>query len=74
MDILKRLAARNRVADPDGAKQSLNSLIVKKIRARYDVDQELAIQRKRDTEPQEFAEYYAYVESCKAEAKAELGI
>lgn len=74
MDILKRLAMRNRVADPVGSQKSLNRLISQKIRARYDVDQELAIQRQRDTKPQEFAEYYEYVESCKAEAKAELGI
>lgn len=73
MDIIKRLAARNRVADPVGAKKSLDRLIVQKIRLRYDVDQELSIHRKRDTEPQEFAEYYEYVESCKAEAKRELG-
>ena len=73
MDIIKRLAARNRVADPDGAKRSLNRLIVKKIRLRYDADQELAILRQRDTKPQEYAEYYEYVESCKAEAKRELG-
>ena len=74
MDILKRLAMRNREADPVGSQKSLGRLITQKIRARYDVDQELAIQRQRDTKPQEFAEYYAYVESCKAEAKAELGI
>lgn len=74
MDILKRLAMRNRVADPVGSQKSLDRLITQKIRARYDLDQELAIQRQRDTKPQEFAEYFAYVESCKAEAKAELGI
>ncbi len=73
MDIIKRLAARNRVADPDGAKRSLNRLIVAKIRLRYDVDQELSILRQKDDKPQEYAEYYEYVESCKAEAKAELG-
>lgn len=74
MDILKRLAMRNREVDPVGSQKSLDRLITQKIRAKYDVDQELAIQRQRDTKPQEFAEYFAYVESCKAEAKAELGI
>ena len=74
MDILKRLAMRNREVDPVGSQKSLARLIAQKIRARYDVDQELAIQRQKDTKPQEFAEYYEYVESCKAEAKRELGI
>lgn len=73
MDILKRLAMRNREVDPVGSQKSLDRLIAQKIRARYDVDQELAIQRQRDTKPQEFAEYFEYVESCKAEAKRELG-
>lgn len=70
----KRLIAKNREADPAWYEKHLADTIVKKIRRRYNLNQELAIQRKRDTEPQEFAEYYEYVESCKAEAKAELGI
>ena len=50
---------------------SLNyeQLIISKIREKYTIDQELAILRQRDTKPQEFAEYNAYVEQCKAEAK-----
>ena len=44
-------------------------LVISKIRERYTIDQELAILRQRDTKPQEFAEYDAYVEQCKAEAK-----
>lgn len=47
-------------------------LVVSKIRERYTVDQELAILRQRDTKPQEFAEYDAYVEQCKVEAKEEV--
>lgn len=72
MDIIKRLAMRNRAVDPEGAQKSLNRLIVKKIRLRYGTDEELAILRQRDTKPDEFAEYNAFVEKCKAEAKAEL--
>ena len=43
--------------------------IVSKIRERYTLDQELAILRQRDTKPEEFAEYNAYVEQCKLQAK-----
>ena len=47
-------------------------LIVSKIRQKYSVNQELAILRQRDTKPEEFAEYNAYVEQCKAQAKSEV--
>lgn len=43
-----------------------------RIRERYSVSQELAILRQRDTKRDEFAEYNAYAERCKAEAKAAL--
>lgn len=42
------------------------------IRARYSVSQELAILRQRDTKPDEFAEYDAFAERCKAEARQTL--
>lgn len=48
------------------------TLIVSKIREKYTLDQELAILRQRDSKPQEFAEYDAYVEQCKLEAKTEV--
>lgn len=41
------------------------------IRERYSLNDELAILRQRDTKPEEFEEYNAYVEECKATAKAE---
>ena len=40
------------------------------IRERYTVADELGILRQRDTKPQEFAEYNAFAEACKAQAKA----
>ncbi len=40
------------------------------IRERYSVADELGILRQRDTKPQEFAEYNAFAEQCKAQAKA----
>lgn len=45
--------------------------VVELIRRRYDADDETAILRQRDTKPEEFAEYNAYAEQCKAEVKAQ---
>lgn len=42
------------------------------IRRRYSVSAELAILRQRDSKPEEFAEYNAYAEECKARAKREF--
>lgn len=39
------------------------------IRERYTANQELAIQRQRETKPDEFEEYFTYCEECKAFAK-----
>ena len=68
-NIEKRLARLNGTLESDYA-----ALVDKKIRARYSVSAELGILRQRDTKPEEFTAYNAYVEACKAEAKAELGI
>ena len=49
-------------------------LVENKIRTRYSVSAELAILRQRNSKPEEFAEYNAFCELCKSEAKTELGI
>ena len=41
------------------------SAVVEEIRKKYNVNQELAILRQRDSKPEEFAEYNEYVENCK---------
>lgn len=46
--------------------------VVELIRLRYDVNAELAILRQRDSKPEEFAEYNAYCEECKLQAKEEV--
>ena len=46
--------------------------INKRIRKKYTVSQEFSILRQRDTKPEEFEAYNAYVEQCKAEVKAEF--
>ncbi len=43
-----------------------------RIRARYSLSAELAILRKRDTHPEEFAAFDAYAEECKAAARGEI--
>lgn len=69
-----RLARKNREKDPDSWERLYETMIIRKIRAMYTVDQELAILRQRDTKPAEFEAYNAFVEQCKAETKQELGI
>ena len=46
--------------------------VVRLIRERYDLNAELAILRQRDTKADEFAEYSAFAEACKAQARANL--
>ncbi len=46
--------------------------VVNRIREVYSVDDELAILRQRDTKPEEFAEYNAFVEKIKAEERNAL--
>lgn len=45
--------------------QKVNKLV----RERYSIADELAIQRQRETKPEEFQAYYDYVEWCKEEAR-----
>ena len=45
--------------------------VVALIRQKYNVNQELAILRQRNTKPEEFAEYNEYVEQCKKQVKNE---
>ena len=46
--------------------------IVALIRKKYNINQELAILRQRDAKPEEYQEYYNYVEQCKEQVKNEL--
>ena len=49
---------------------SYEDRVVMRVRARYSVDDELAILRQRDSKSEEFADYNAYVEQIKKEEKA----
>lgn len=47
-------------------------LVSQYIGERYTLSQEVAIQRQRESKPEEFAEYNAFCEACKVRAKADL--
>jgi hypothetical protein len=67
-----KLARKNREVKPQSWEKLYESEIIRRIRERYTINQELAILRQRDTKPEEFAEYNAYVEQCKADIKKSL--
>ena len=68
------LAKKNREVDPESWEQLYEDMIVRKIRLRYNLNQELAILHQRDKKPEKAKAYDEYVERCKVEVKAELGI
>jgi hypothetical protein len=53
-------------------REEYETLVIRKIRQRYSLSQELAIQRKRTTKPEEFERYNDYVEWCVKTTKAEF--
>ena len=64
-------AAMIMLAKKTGKTEAIYKQLVNwRIRERYSIDDELAILRQRDEKPEEFAEYYDFVESVKAEVKA----
>ena len=62
---VEKYNARKQKQDNDEYENKIVALIRKK----YNINQELAILRQRDTKPEEFAEYHKYVEQCKAQVK-----
>lgn len=51
---------------------SYDEAVDAEIRKRYSVSQEFAILRQKDAKPEEYAEYYAYCEECKAIVKKNM--
>ena len=49
---------------------SYDEAVDAEIRKQYSVSQEFAILRQKDEKPEEYAEYFAYCEECKAFVKA----
>lgn len=64
-----KIALKNRETNPESWQEFYESEIVRLIRKRYSINQELAILRQRDEKPDEYAEYNQYVEECKAAVK-----
>ena len=64
---IEKYNARKQKQDND----EYENKIVALIRQKYNVNQELAILRQRDTKPLEYQEYYDYVEQCKKQVKNE---
>lgn len=62
---LQNLIQRNGVAEDFYAQE-----VTRLIRRKYSLSAELSLERQRDRKPEEFAEYDAYCEQCKVEAKA----
>ena len=50
---------------------TLEELVEKFIRQRYTLNKELQIHRKRDADPEQFDEYYQYVEQCINNARSQ---
>ena len=70
------LVARDKTVELSRIKNTIEypQLVENKIRTKYSVSAELAILRQRNSKPEEFAEYNAFCELCKSEAKKELNI
>ena len=70
------LVARDKTAELSRIKNTIEypQLVENKIRTKYSISAELAILRQRNSKPEEFAEYNAFCELCKSEAKNELNI
>lgn len=64
---------KNELSKANGMlKKRREDLIRERIRQRYDLEDELKIQRRRDTHPEEFEEYNSYVEAVIAETDMEM--
>ena len=60
------------IPEPTPYQPTYEERVVELIRMRYSIDDELRNIRMRDTDPETFNEYYAYVEECKQQAKEEV--
>ena len=59
-------------AEKSGKLDKLKAKVIdERIRRKYSISNEFAILRQRDTKPEEFAEYNAFVEQVKAEVNKE---
>ena len=52
--------------------EEYGACVTRKLRTRYSLSDELAVQRKRDRDPEGFAAYDEFAEACKREAHLEI--
>jgi hypothetical protein len=62
-----RLAKQNGTLD-----KAYGDMVNAMIRSRYTVSEELALLRQKDDKPEEYTDYYNFVEECKQAVKAEM--
>ena len=67
MDIFKYFPKTKALIEEE--KQSYKSKVISAVREKYSVDDELAILRQRDSKPEEFTEYFEFVENVKQNLK-----
>jgi hypothetical protein len=68
----RKLMQKNAELGYDETERIKADKINRLIRRKYSVSAELAVMRQRDTKPEEFEAYFAYVEECKAQVKREM--
>lgn len=66
--VCELIGHKKEIVDRRTRSQKINDLI----REKYSLDEELAIQRQRDTKPEEFQKYFEYCEECKKRVKEGL--
>ena len=74
-DMTKEEIAKTQQLQAEYEKQYFRSIgyeqaVDSEIRKRYSISEEFAILRQKDEKLQEYAEYYAYCEECKARIKS----
>ena len=70
--IFAKLARKNREKTPEVYEAYRSHQIEKMIEKKYSPRQEIAIIRQKDAKPDEYREYYEYVEQCKSKVNAKL--
>ena len=66
-DLIPALTYKNQVVSN---RDDVNTIIKAEIRKQYSLEDELKLQRQRDMLPNEFKEYYDFVEGLRAEGRA----
>lgn len=68
----EEIAELDRIMEQTKPVLSYDETVDAEIRKRYSVSQEFAVLRQKDEKPEEYAEYYAYCEACKAIVKKNM--